>query len=458
MATRPSGNPPIWSQTATYPAGADPWSGNATKVTAPTATGVGVTPETGIVGEYMNDELNVLSTWVEWLSFGSFSNALDAHVIETDSTGITNVAGAILGASAGAFFALTVTENSAASSTTVSVTNSSGGFGILASSNGTLAGVRGLCTGTGAGLEGLNVGGGGPGVDAQGNGAGPGIISVGGATGHGGDFLGGATDGAGVFGESQTVAPGVWGRGNSSGASHGVQGVAPSNDGYGVRGRHTGGAPSGIEIAGVIGDGGNLAAGVYGFANEGYGVIAESDTGNPDRSSLRIVPQNTDPGIPTSLAGDVYVNQPLGVLKYYDGSTWRFVRTSFNVGTVARLGNSAGPTTNNNSAVYTSLASLNVGSLGAGNVIVRVSFFYGNNGAATNDIDVRIAVGAANIDFTAIEMMNTGFGPQTTNMFTYTISGLVSASDDVELFFKKNAASAAGIRAERSVVEITYET
>ena len=34
MATKPAGNPDIWSQTTNYPAGADPWSGNVALVDA----------------------------------------------------------------------------------------------------------------------------------------------------------------------------------------------------------------------------------------------------------------------------------------------------------------------------------------------------------------------------------------------------------------------------------------
>ncbi len=147
MATRPIGNPPIWSSIALYPAGVDPWSGNARNVAIPTGEDGGFTPGTGVVAEYANAEFNVLSTWVEWLSFGSNAAGLDAHVVETDSAGVSAIAGLTAGGTAGAFPAITATANAGATGSVISATNNSGGFAILANSNGVLAAIRGVSTG-----------------------------------------------------------------------------------------------------------------------------------------------------------------------------------------------------------------------------------------------------------------------------------------------------------------------
>lgn len=286
MATRPAGNPPIWAQTTNYPAGADPWSGMATKVTAPTASGVGFTPETGIVSDYMNDQLNTLSTWVEWLSFGSSAGAEDAHVIEADSTGLSAIAGLVIGGTTAAFAPITVTANSGATGSAITTTNNAGGFALLAASNAALAAVRGTCQGTGPGVEGLVTGGSGPGVRGTGNGASTGVEGIAGATGEG---VTGTCTGAGNFG--------VKGSSSATNAdSFGVKGEATQTASGGVHGVNlqAGAATTNSGHSGVFGESLD-STGVYGISTNGYGMWAESDTTAPARAALHIDPQDTDP-------------------------------------------------------------------------------------------------------------------------------------------------------------------
>ncbi len=313
MATRPIGNPPIWSSIDFYPPGVDPWSGNARSVPIPTGEVGGFTPETGIVAEYANAEFKVLSTWVEWLSFGSNAAGLDAHVIETDSTGVSAIAGLTAGGTAGAFPAITATANAGATGSVISATNNSGGFAILANSNGVLAAIRGVSTGVQPGIEGRNTGGGGPGVSGTGDGAGSGVVGTGGATGDGGTFTGGATSGAGVSGTAIGAFFGVAGVSSATSAgAGGVSGTATRNDSTGVSGLAlvAGANPLSESASAVLGLGVD-ASGVYGKSTNGYGVWAES-TG-VIRASLHVEPQASDPIAP--LEGDVWYNAAEDKLK-----------------------------------------------------------------------------------------------------------------------------------------------
>lgn len=314
MATRPIGNPPIWAQDTNFPAGADPWSGNACKVTAPTAEDFGFTPETGSVAQYHNAEFNVLSTWVEWLSFGSNAAGEDAHVVETDSTGVARIAGMVLGGTAGAFTPLVLTANSGATGTTINATNNSGGFAITATSNGVLAALRATSTGASAAVEGLNTGGGGPGTTGSGNGAGAGIVGTGGATGDGGTFVAGVTGGHGMHGTCTASGnSGAFGLASATvDGTFGVRGVTQRSNQVGVSGENliAGANPLLGTQAAVLGLADDGTA-VFGASADGYGVWAQSS--GTTRASLHIEPQVSDPIAP--LLGDVWYNSVEGKLK-----------------------------------------------------------------------------------------------------------------------------------------------
>ena len=338
MATRPTGNPPIWSSIANYPPGVDPWSGNARSVPIPTGEAGGFTPDTGIVAEYANAEFKVLSTWVEWLSFGSNAAGLDAHVIETDSTGVSAIAGLTAGGTAGAFPAITATANSGATGSVISATNNSGGFAILANSNGVLAAIRGVSTGLQPGIEGRNTGGGGPGISGTGNGAGSGVVGTGGADGSGVDGTGGSTGGAGVIGLA--TGAGFYGvQGTSSvgaAGTGGVAGISTRADSVGVAGLNAipGASPTLESASAVVGIGID-ATGIYGKSTNGYGVWAKSDTTSPARAALHIDPQNAQPNIGLALSGDAYWDSVIDRLSVFEDSNWKLNHASLS-GFVAR--------------------------------------------------------------------------------------------------------------------------
>jgi hypothetical protein len=124
--------------------------------------------------------------------------------------------------------------------------SASKGYGVLGSASGTQAGVGGFSTGSGSSN---------PGVFGD-SGSGPGVSGL-------------SDTNAGVFGTSPSSGDGVDG---TAGPGDGVAGTSTS--GYGVQGSSSG------KDAGVGGFNSdttqNLAAGVYGFASEGFGVFGQT--------------------------------------------------------------------------------------------------------------------------------------------------------------------------------------
>jgi hypothetical protein len=165
------------------------------------------------------------------------------------------------------------------------------------------------------GLVGKATGGNNVGVFGEGYGTGTGTVGVG----EGSDDAN-AADGVGVFGI-----------GRSGIASIGVEGFAGDSGGWGIIGRgstggasigvygiHTYGAYSAGNYGGVYGDGGTY----------GYGVIAKGyNTGTPDRSAFRIVPQDSAPDTNKAQAGDLWVKTSDKKLHIFDGSDWVVVGT-----------------------------------------------------------------------------------------------------------------------------------
>lgn len=290
-----------------------------TKVAAPTATGDGFTPETGIVAEYVNSEFNVFSTWVEWLSFGSSAAGLDSHVVETDVSGAAAFSRIAVGGTASLSRAMSVNVNTlggAGNSTAAEFINNLGGAAIFADSNGANVAILATSTGASAGILGRNVGGGGSGVSGTGDGSGSGVVGTGGDTGEGGTFTGGATSGSGVSGTAVGSFFGVSGISSATSAgAGGVTGIATRNDSVGVAGfaLQPGADPLVSSAAGVFGSAVDATA-VYAKSVNGYGVWAEGGSGvGPIRAAVHIEPQQNDPIAP--LTGDVWFNATQDKLK-----------------------------------------------------------------------------------------------------------------------------------------------
>ncbi len=146
-----------------------------------------------------------------------------------------------------------------------------------------------------------------------------GVNGIGFGLGAGVQGTGSGTGGTGVEGIGTGTDPGVNGTGGLSAA--GVQGNGGTSNGIGVLG--AGGFTNGV---GVRGNGEGTGTGVVGVGGAtGYGVQAQADTSSPERSALRIVPQDAEPT--TALQGDTYFHgtsgpEDSGRLHSFDGTIW----------------------------------------------------------------------------------------------------------------------------------------
>ncbi len=101
--------------------------------------------------------------------------------------------------------------------------------------------------------------------------------------------------------------------GNSLDAtSPAIAGIAQSIGANGIEGITA--TAGGLTAYGLLGEGGATSgSGVKGYAPNGYGVVAESDTTTPARAALRIVPQDADAS--SSASGDMLFNSARNVLR-----------------------------------------------------------------------------------------------------------------------------------------------
>lgn len=143
----------------------------------------GFIPGTGVAAETANLPLNICGQWISnWLSLGSNTADLDAHILETDASGDASIAVINAGGTAATSGAITAVENSGATATTILGTNSSGGVGVAALASGggvgmsadvfdTCDGVIGQVRGSGAGVTGRVLTGLGTGTAIKGEGS-----------------------------------------------------------------------------------------------------------------------------------------------------------------------------------------------------------------------------------------------------------------------------------------------
>lgn len=91
MAVKPTVSP-TWATDTDFSSG--PASGNPTKVnpTGWPTVAQGFVPGNGIIAEFVNTILSNLYEWTGWLLAGSSAGAEDAHIVETDDTGLAVLA------------------------------------------------------------------------------------------------------------------------------------------------------------------------------------------------------------------------------------------------------------------------------------------------------------------------------------------------------------------------------
>lgn len=184
--------------------GTGPATGSPTKI-VPASPLQGFIPGTGIAAEHVNYLFNITGQWItDWLDLGSSLPGLDAHLVETDSLGVAELAGLEVGGTAGVFVPLSVQSN-AAVLTSATITNSNvNGTGLIVSANtsgggGKAARIANL--GTDIGLE---VSSAGDGLDVV-AGAGPGIGNGITAEGRGAGGVGGTFFASGILGANHGV-------------------------------------------------------------------------------------------------------------------------------------------------------------------------------------------------------------------------------------------------------------
>ena len=144
MATKPV-TTITWADNFNYTTG--PFIGSPTKLSDAVGPTEGSIPGEGVVAEFYNYNINILGQWSRWIFAGSTLPALDAHVIETDSDGLSKIAAMEVGGTASNSIALVVTESSGfgfASSTAISATNNALGNAIVATVAGDVAAVSGV--------------------------------------------------------------------------------------------------------------------------------------------------------------------------------------------------------------------------------------------------------------------------------------------------------------------------
>lgn len=92
MATKPVTPVTQWATDATYSAGPD--IGSPTKVSCSTVAPQGHIPglTNPSAGQHMNDWQNEVSTLCAWVEAGSSLGAADAHIVETNASGVTSLA------------------------------------------------------------------------------------------------------------------------------------------------------------------------------------------------------------------------------------------------------------------------------------------------------------------------------------------------------------------------------
>lgn len=366
MPTKPIVQPEAWATDAVYTTG--PFIGQPQKVVPPGAFAAeGHRPGAlfPTPAEYENSQQNRITGLVRWLFLGSSAGAADAHVLETNAagrtavTGITvndgvdEVAASITGVgtatpallvtnTAGAGGAIDATIGNQAATCIAAQVGSGAGTGVLVTLTGTPGGGEGVFVTANAGsaAPGVRVDHDGSGnavsVDHDGSGYGV-LVDVSGGSGIGIGVLGNATIAAvvatGGTGQSAIVATsgnnatealyaqgagtalGIDATGGTgSSAAYGIRGSALHDQAMGVHGRTS--ATAAAQAAGVLGEGRASGIGVWGrnTTGDGYGVVAQSDTSNPEFAALQLIQQNNDPV--NANGGDVASHATMNQLRH----------------------------------------------------------------------------------------------------------------------------------------------
>jgi hypothetical protein len=355
---KPGTAPKAWATGTNYTVG--PRIGTPTKaIYTSTEETDGWRPDQKPPAQWQNFWQNEVYQWLLWVNDGSSAADADAHIVETTSTGFVQLVGGFFGPPASGV-SVTVTGNSGSAASEFQggagqvagdFTGGTGASGITSTGNGSGAGIAGTGGATGVGVSGIGFGGqpailgvaatSGAGGNFTGGPTGPGVLAVGGATsGKGGDFTAGTGSGAnGVEGGGDGAGYGGNFTGGATGS--GLLGTGGSTSGNGVEGTGTGSGDGGVFTGGatdgdgvvaagtgngdgVTASGAGTGAGVRAIGANGYGVIAQSDTTSPQKSALRLVPQDADPSV-SPQTGDTLYNSTTNEIRWRDNVGWKTI-------------------------------------------------------------------------------------------------------------------------------------
>lgn len=290
MATKPS-TTIEWAELALYTQGSG--SGYPTKLVDPLGPTQGSIPGKGVVAQFYNFNMHLLGKWTEWLDHGTSDPDIDAHIIETNANGTSKIATLEVGGQVdtiSGLFALDVTNNSDAFATAASFTNVSGGFAILAESDGSSAAIRGVHTGGSFGVEGLGLS----------------SATAGGVKGQSNAVIG-------VRGETQSGKAGSFAASSTGDAVH-----ATAVDGMAINATATGATADAIHA--YVSNGSANGSAIKAFASASAdGIYSYSEGGNAGifetggtLSPVRIVPRFSQDPATIELGGLWFNNLPGG--------------------------------------------------------------------------------------------------------------------------------------------------
>jgi hypothetical protein len=355
VATKPLTTPEIWASNAVYTTG--PFIGQPGKVVPPGATAAeGHRPGANFPtpAEYENSQQNEITTWItDWLALGSSTGAANAHVVETNAAGRTQLQGLTILDSVVEIAcsitgigvvvpALLVTNTSGGGAIDATIGNTTGvaiaaqvgsgaGTGVLVTMTATPAGGEGVLVttsgataapaikvdhnSTGIGVYSDVTGGSGRGLFVEGNAsalaaditAGAGQVAL--------QATSGSNGAAAIAAIGSGTALGIEAAGgNGSSAGTAVRGTATHDDAMGIVGRTT--TTASLASAGVLGEGRGTGIGVWGrnTVGDGYGVVAQSDSSAPEYAAMQLIQQNSDPV--NAFGGDLLSHGTMNQLRH----------------------------------------------------------------------------------------------------------------------------------------------
>lgn len=435
MATKPATALKAWATDALYTTG--PKAGAATKVEIPDGVAAeghrpGKTAPTA--AEYWNWWLWVLFAWIDWLMSGSSAGAPDAHLVETTSTGRTQLQG------------LDLTPSSAVAYTLQVQTHASAGSAVFASSGNLFSDPTCYFASTGGGLalevytSGIghaakihnnNAGvaaaliQGNPGLRCVSVGSNPALESVGSATstygatfsaanvsGIAARFLGSASATSAARAEGGANSVGLHGLGGTTSGA-GILAEARANAANGVEGATTASATT--AAAAVKGTGHNDGSGAS-FSSTGNGHAAVF-TAEGNRATARLFPRDFDPA--TVLNGGIWYRTSYGLSVHREGSVRRLHDSA--KGWVAGIANAANDSTSNDWTTPKLIATIALTGVDApittGYVEIEFSAEIGRSAGATADFGLELVDATAGViiydshtDHIALELFQGGAG------------------------------------------------